>query len=334
VGTEPRVSACAASGVLGVISQAGGDSDRILGAARLNITDVQNPSALLDLRSYCDMFEQASRQTGNDNFGLRFGRGYKVEHMGPLGRLALHSPTLGAALKSLCGYFPALQEHSALRLRDDGDLLHLEYHIRDGRITQRRQDAELSIGIFSNFFRRSLGPDWSPEEIHFEHFRVANPGEHETLLNAPVYFAQPTNAIVFRRAELTAPMPEADLHNLTTLQAELDHRITLARPDDFAGRVAHEIRLGFGSGDASIEAVAQRLGMSRAKLYRQLALAGAEFTALTQTIRHELALNYVGQRHIPLTEIAQLLGYSELSAFSRAFRRWTGESPVSKRFFF
>ena len=91
-----------------------------------------------------------------------------------------------------------MQEHSTLALRDDGNLVRLEYQIRDGRILRRRQDAELSIGIFNNIFVHCFGSSWAPEEIHFEHLRAAEPGAHQALLNAPVYFGQPSNAILVR----------------------------------------------------------------------------------------------------------------------------------------
>ncbi len=328
---QPRVSAVAASGVVGLIGQCGGDSDRILGAARLDIDQVGDPAAQLELQSYCDLFEHAARQTGVDHFGLRFGSAYLVEDMGPLAQLALNSPTLGAALQNLCRYFPAIQEHSTLSLREDGSLMRLEYQIRDGRIARRRQDAELSIGIFNNFFRRCFGAAWSPEEVHFEHLRAADPGVHQSVLNAPVYFAQPTNAILFRRSKLAAAMPGANPALAPSLHAELNRRCAAARPDDFTGLAVQQIRLGFCAGDPGIASAAARLGMSRASLYRRLAASGSDFSRLTQSVRQELALIYAAEPHIPFTEIAALLGYSELSAFSRAFRRWTALSPAAYR---
>lgn len=329
---EPRVVAAAASGVCGMISAAGGDIGRVFGAANLAVDNLDDPAALLDLNTYCTLFDEAARQTGLDSFGLRFGRSYRVETLGALGEVALRSPTLGAALQSFCRYFPAQQEHSTLRLAsEDGELMRLEYQIRDGRIARRRQDAELAIATFINLFRECLGPDWSPEHVEFEHARAADPGEHRGLLGAPVDFAQPTNAVLFRRSALTVPMPAADPARLIAPEAALLNRMAGARPDNFIGRLTQEIRVGFATGDATIETIARRLGHSRTTLYRRLATKGLDFTALSQRLRQEQAELYVAQPHIPLTEIASLLGYSELSAFSRAFRRWTGISPAAFR---
>jgi AraC-like DNA-binding protein len=328
---EPRVSAVAACGILGLIGQFGGDCERIFGAARLDLRSVLDPAGVLDLRQYCVLFEQAARQTGVDDFGLRFGRAYPVEAMGKLAQLALNSPTLGAALRNLCRYFPALQETTTLALREEGGLVRLEYQIRDGRIAGRRQDAELSVGIFNNFFRRCLGPGWAPEEVHFEHLRAAAAGAHQAVLGAPVYFAQGLNAILFRPAALAAPMPGADATLLPGLHAALSRRSGAARPDDFLGRVVQEIRAGLAGGAGGIEPVAARLGLSRAGLYRRLAGEGVDFSQATEAVRRELAVLYVAEPGVPLTEIAALLGYSELSAFSRAFKRWMGVSAAAYR---
>ena len=329
--TDPRVSAVAATGVMGLIGQCGGNPAKIFGAASLDVRELGDPAASINLRSYCDLFEHAAQQTGVGSFGLRFGVQYRLEDMGPLGLLLINSPTLGDALKSLCRYFPAIQENSTMCLRADGDLMALQYQIRDGRIAQRRQDAELTIGMFAQLFQRCLGPSWGPEEVHFEHLRGGDLSEIRALLGAPVYFAAPMNAILFRRAALAAPMPEAELRLLPALHAQLQTRAAAARPDDFIGQVVSQIRTGLAEGDASIELISARLGFSRTGLYRRLGAEGVDFSALTQRVRQDLALMYVAQPGIAFTEIAPLLGYSELSAFSRAFTRWTGLSPARYR---
>lgn len=331
MGIEPRISAAAALGVGGVIGQCGGDAERIFGAARLCLAELENPSIRLNLNHYCHLFELAARQTGADDFGLRFGLQYQVEQMGPLGTLVLASPNLGAALRNLCAYFPALQEHSALRLRAEAGLMALEYQITDGRIAQRRQDAELSIAVFIGIFRRCLGTGWAPAEVQFEHLRAADAGRVAAALNAPVYYAAGRNAILFSPASLAAPMPGSNPSSLSALEAALRLQAAAAGPADFLGQVLSLIRSGFASGEANIDQVAARLGLSRAGLYRRLALDGADFSELTQRIRRELAESYAAQPGIAFTDLASLLGYSELSAFSRAFSRWTGLSPARYR---
>ena len=101
---------------------------------------------------------------------------------------------LGCAIENLVELFPLHQESSLMRLVAGNSLGRLEYQITAPSILERRQDAELSLGMFLNVFRECLGARWVPEEIHFEHPRPEGFREHERAFGAPVYFSQATNA--------------------------------------------------------------------------------------------------------------------------------------------
>ena len=327
----PSVRAVAASGVEAFIAGSGGTAEVVLARAHIAADALARPLHPLPLAGYCELFEQAARHTGMDSFGLRFGLQRATGALGDLGDLALNAPTLAAALAALCRFFPALQEHSSLSLRREGPLVVLEYQIRDGRIVHRRQDAELTLGVLVALLRQVLGEEWSPEEVHFEHARPADRTGPQALLRASISYATPVNAVLFHAAALTTPMPAPDVALAPLLAARIAGRAALARPDDPIGRVQQQIRAALPGGDAGLGAVARRLGTSEASLYRQLRQRGVEFSALVSGLRRELALAHLAEPHIPLTEIALLLGYSELSAFSRAFRAWTGVSPLTYR---
>ncbi|WP_234730849.1 AraC-like transcriptional regulator QhpR [Acidocella facilis] len=330
MGVEPHIAAAAAAGIEALIGQCGGDAPSLLAGLALPAARLADPTQRLSLMAYCRLFEQAAAQTGLDDFGLRFGQQYAPEQMGALGALVLASPDLGAALRNLCAYFPVLQEHSCLRLRAQGAVIALEYQIGDGRITQRRQDAELSLAVFAGIFRRALGPGFAPLEVQFEHLRPAG-ARAASGFRAPVYYAAPRNALLFPAELLAAKMPGADAARLPGLLAALRPQLADGGARDFVGQVLGLIRDGFLNGAAQIDQVAQRLGVSRAGLHRRLRQEGVAFSDLTARIRRELAQDYVGQPGIAFTDIALLLGYSELSAFTRAFTRWTGRSPARYR---
>ena len=327
----PSVRAVAASGVEAFIAGSGGAAEIVLARARIAADALARPLHPLPLAGYCELFEQAARHTGMDSFGLRFGLQRGTGALGDLGDLALNSPTLAAALAALCRFFPALQEHSSLSLRRDGPRVALEYQIRDGRIIHRRQDAELTLGVLVAMLRQVLGEAWSPEEVQFEHARPADRTPPQALLRASISYAAPVNAVLFQAAALATPMPAPDVALGPLLAARIAGRAAAALPDELIGRVQQHVRAALANGDAGLSAVARRLGTSEASLYRQLRQRGVEFSALVAGLRRELALAHLAQPHLPLTEIALLLGYSELSAFSRAFRGWTGVSPIAYR---
>jgi len=326
---EPHVLASAAAGVIDMIKGYGGDVDRIFGRARIDTEMLASPLNELNLSQYCRLFEETARDTQYDNFGLRFGHTFQPEQLGALGYLAINSPTLMAALRNLADYFPAHQQNSTFAVHQEKGLSRIDYQITDGRILDRRQDAELSLGMFCNVFRHCLGGRWRPLQIRFEHPMPFDGNEHESLFDAPVYFSQPTNSILFDRANLDAAMPDHDPNLFSLIEVMLRTRSQNTQDShDLIGRVRHRIEEQFRDGTPQLGTTATKLGLTSWTLQRRLRDLNVTFNDLVRAVRRELAMRYVSEPHIPLTEIALLLGYSELSALSRAFRHWTGVAPV------
>jgi AraC-like DNA-binding protein len=325
----PGVLASAATGIVGFIEKYGGDVDQIFGNARILPDMAGSPTLKLKLSAFCELFEESARRTGYDNFGLWFGNQFRPRDLGMWGYAAVSAPTLGAALENLVRLFPYHQESSAMRLRPGADgLMRLEYQITAPAIVERRQDAELSLGMFLNFIREACGPCWAPDEVHFEHPKPALPKEHETAFAAPIYFSQPTNALLFRPTILGRRMPASDLKLMAIMQTCLEQlSAEMPAADPLLDRLKTAIRVKLPDGYPALDDVVSDLRVPLGAVHRDLNKAGATWTDLVESVRRDLALSYVRQRQLPFSEIAMLLGYSELSAFSRAFRRWTGASP-------
>ena len=330
---SPVVLAAAATGIVEQIERRGGDIDSIFGNTGLSPAMAGSPTLPIKLACFCRLFEEAAHHTGDGNFGLWFGNQFQPHDLGLWGYLAVSSPTLGTALRKIIETFPFHQQHSLLRLAPQGNgLLMLQYQIRAPDIVERRQDAELSLGMFLNIFRECLGRGWTPETVYFEHPRPLDPDEHETAFGAPAYFSQPTNALVFRPSVLEHPMPRRDPRMMAMMHACLEalgSKVEDCEP--LIDRVRMVVRTRLPEGRPSLEAIGEDLRVSPASIRRELARVGFTYKGLVQTVRRELAFAYLRQGHLPLSEIAFLLGYSELSAFSRAVRRWTGRSPKTVR---
>jgi len=328
----PKVLASAASGVIPLIEANHGDPDLIFGRSGIQSTDLENPTNELNLGQFCHLFTEASHQTGNDNFGLHFGSDFEPRRLGAIGYAAISSPTLAAGLRNMEAYFPAHQEQSSFGLIRDDDMLWLSYRINDLQIRDRRHDAELSMGMFLNIFRHALGPDWRPLEIRFEHARPEHHQEHQEIFGAPVQFGRRTNALAFRPVDLDTRMPAADPYLYSIVETFLRSRCELHEdPENFAESVRNQIKLNLSTTIPTIAEIAQLFGLSDQKFQRELHAHKLSFKSLLKAAREELSLHYLDNHDLPLTEVAILLGYSELSAFSRAFRNWTGMSPQRYR---
>lgn len=329
VNAGPAILASAATGIVDHIDRLHGDIDSIFGNAGIAPAMAGMPTLQLKLSSFITLFEEAAKRTGQDNFGLWFGNQFMPRDLGLWGYAAISSPTLGSALENLVTLFPYHQGSTKFRCarRKDG-LLSLEYQIMAPDIVARRQDAELSLGMFLNVIRESCGPRWAPLEVHFEHPRPEAWKEHESAFDAPVYFSQPINALIFRPDILERPMPASDAQLLAVMQTCME-RLGSSSPaaDGLYHSICAAIRMRLPGGYPSLDQIAHDLRISPGAVQRELSDHNVTYKDAVETTRRSLAEMYLEQRQLPLTEIALLLGYSELSAFSRAFARWTGASP-------
>lgn len=323
----PAVLASAATGIVPYIERLRGDVDSIFGNAGIAPEMAGSTTLKMSLSAFCRLFEQAARQTRRDSFGLWFGNQFQPRDLGLWGYAAVSAPTVASALEQLVGLFGFHQGSSAMRLARAGGRLRLEYQILAPGIVERRQDAELSLGMFLNVLREALGSGWSPEEVHFEHPRPEDPHEHERAFGAPVFFSQPVNALVFRPEVMGRPMPAADPRLMALMTSCLQGLAEAPAAGSTVDALRSAVRTRLPAGCPTLEAVSADLRLPAAAVSRCLTAEGIAFRDLVEQVRRDLALAYLRQRHLPLTEIAFLLGYSELSAFSRAVRRWTGAAP-------
>ncbi|MGJ7613401.1 MULTISPECIES: AraC-like transcriptional regulator QhpR [unclassified Variovorax] len=320
----------AATGLIDFIQRRGGDADCILGRAGIDPEHLLHPTRSLDLQRYCLVLEEAAAQTGDDNFGLRYGHQFKPDSLGLLGYIGMSSASLGDGLRNVAQAFPRHQQCSLLRFVEDGEFCRLDYQVQHGSIVRKRQDAELSLGMFLNLMRHALGSQWAPEHVHFEHPRPPSWHEHRKAFEAPVFFGQAMNSLVLRRNVLDRPMPTRDSRLLALL---IDNMKLLATANesqathDIVDEAKTRIQQLLPTGAPTLAQVANAMHLPAWTLQRRLGEQGLSFSTLVEQMRRELAAYYLQQFSLPLSDVAPMLGYSELSAFSRAFRRWFGASP-------
>ncbi|WP_051277798.1 AraC-like transcriptional regulator QhpR [Solimonas flava] len=291
---------------------------------------LDNADARLPVGRYVDLLEDAARVSGNAALGLRLGYTQPLSSIGPGAVRMGRARSFGEAVRILIADLPLHQDGVRIDLEVDGRWASLSYSIRHLHGIEYAQDAELSIGKMLSAARR-LGPsaDWAPAQVHFEHPAPADPSAQRRLFGAPVHFSQPRNALIFDRALLDAPMRGAEgLGAGEAAGAVLP--CTESAPDLVAALKGRILR-ALPQGGVTIEAIAEQLALSERTLQRRLQEAGLNFQQLVEQLRYETACRYLQQGHLPLTEIGYLLGYSEPSAFSRAFRRWSGASPLAYR---
>jgi AraC-like DNA-binding protein len=325
------VLAAAATGLADFIIHQGGDPDRVFGHSGINPECLGHPTLSLGLVAYCRALEEAAHSSGCDHFGLYYGRQFMPQALGLIGYIGLCSATLEQALRHMTQDFSFHQHHTFTRFVDLGSCYRLDYQIRHGAILCRRQDAELTMGMFMNLIRHVLGPTWGPREVHLEHPKPIGWQEHGQVYNAPVQYDQHCNALVLPKQDLQRPMPQSD-PLLLLLMREAIRRLNVDPvSQSLTDQVRAQIQQALREGEPKIDRVAEKLDISATALQRRLRREGLTFIALVDQVRRALARYFLEEGALSVTELALLLGYSETSALSRAFRRWFGMSPQQCR---
>ncbi len=304
-----------------------------LAAVGLEPSQVEDPEGWIDLAQCVALLEHAARATGDAALGLRFGHQLPWKDIGVLSHVVFHSPTVGAALGNACRYFAMQQTAGHPVLEVEGDLARVRHVISDPTIAAHPQNSELTLTMFTRICREgTASPGWAPREVHFRH-RAADDGRAQrSYFAAPVHFGQPRDALILTAAELRAPMHTADDVLLPILLRHADECLArLPAADDFPGEVRRAIAAALGTGDVTVEDIARVLGMSPRSVQRKLQEVEQSFKDIVAETRLALSRRYLEDPALSLTETAFLLGYSDLSAFSRAFRRWTGQSALEFR---
>jgi AraC-like DNA-binding protein len=191
---------------------------------------------------------------------------------------------------------------------------------------------EFVLAVWVRAGRAVTGIEWSPLEVRFGHAAPRDAGDHERFFRAPVRFRMGENAFTLAAELLALPCTRADAALAALLDRYAAERIARAPG---AGRLADRVHAlleaGLRSGEVSATSLARRLGMSVRSLNRLLATEGTSYQKALDSLRHELAARQLSDPGTPVSEVAFQLGFSDLSSFYRAFRRWTGTTPAEFR---
>ena len=294
-----------------------------------------HPDARVSLEAVHAMLERGLERTRDAAFGLKLGRRMCLG----AGGLFDYGMQSAATVRDAAAF---AERYAALL----SDPLHIGFEIMGTRAAIRlecesdwpRAAADFASSAWYKLHVAGRVPSAAHIECWFAHPRPADLREYERAFDGAVLrFDAPFRGFAFDKAYERAPLPGADpaLHSM--LRSRLDSLLgqvarSRAMTTAVRGLVVQEITGENAQGDSALaERVAAALHMSRRTLSRKLEQEGTSFFAVVDAVRRDTALAYVLDRHLELTEVAFLLGFSHVESFHRAFKRWTGETPVTYR---
>ena len=239
------------------------------------------------------------------------------------------------ALKMRNRYYALMIQNSTVANFDpNGDYgTTYTYRILDKSLPICRYDNDMDICGVVNLIRDlSNRPDWVPKEVYFSHSSPGDLSEYNAFLGCPVFFDAPDCCIIFNDDLRTLPIAGADERLFTILNSDLQRLLATIEETDFILKdVQILVAKALSSGVPTVEDIASYMNMSRRTLQRRLKEADRTYQEVIDDVRNKMTCRYLLYTDQSLIEIAFLLGYSELSAFIRAFRRWNGKTPLQYR---
>ena len=242
------------------------------------------------------------------------------------------APTTREALDRLVRYVPLFNNLLVFSVVTQGSEVQVEAFIAQEPLCLGRQANEFILSIFFKVGREIAGQTWSPHRVWFAHPAPLDTAELAAYFGTDALtFAAGANGMSFDAALLDLPIPTADVALYSLLDREARERVARLGPNDELEAVREKVRLTLLRGEPNIDRVAHGMGMSTRALQRWLASKHTTFRAVTDDVRRALAQVYLQDHRRPLTEVAFLLGYGDLRAFARAYKRWTGSTPGASR---
>lgn len=296
--------------------------ERVLGAP----APAQEEQSAYPVQRWRAMLAAAARHLGDPALGLRVGASITPAHLGPLGYVLLASQSVPAALARYMQYQALMRDASPVRLE-----------ITDGKLTLSWSRASRGIGLLANqcglaalvqFARDITDVDVVPLAVDFVEPRPDDVQVYAALFRCPVLFGQAATRVMFSADVLALPLRRPDPALATMLEQQVRARYAaLPCPDHMLQAIRQQISSHLPEGEPKLDQVAEKLHISGRTLRRWLKERDWSFRALLEDTRWHMAEHYLCDPRLGLAEVALLLGYSEQSAFSRAFLRWSGMTP-------
>lgn len=279
--------------------------------AGIQPAELRDPEKRIAFTRYAALMAAAKELCDDPALALHFGESDEGMEATFACMMGIFSPTMAETLAQDAGADDELQ------LKRKGD----EVWIIDPRNDDFPEGPEASFARSICAARRLFSGSEFVKAVHFKHSEPPYRAEYDRIFGVPVSFDAPHNAVVLSADWFTLkpPSPSREVLQIMTARAE---RMLSARK-----RVEAVLTNAFPAGDANVAVVASQLGMSRHTLFRKLRAEGVTFKRVVDELRRDLATKYLCDRKLAVNETAYLLGFSDSTAFSRAYKRWTGRSP-------
>jgi AraC-like DNA-binding protein len=318
------------AGVLGnfrATAQAlGADADQLLAEADVAPEVMTVPGIYLPYANYMKLLDCAARATGAAHFGLEMTRTATTETLGTTGIIMTQADTVGAAWQALGDFYGLHDTYGSVRLETGQDCSIIAYSIPRKDLPGTRQIYDVAAGVSTNIMKQFCGSDYRSLGYGFPYPQPQDLSCYASLGTDQLRFDTDAVEILFDSSllhrKIQGKSPE--------MRSVLDHYFATREEgaaNSTSRKVEDLIRRMLPTGTCTLPMVAETLSATERTLQVRLEAEKTSFRQLLEKVRREVATYHLHRGDMQLTQLAMVLGYSELSAFSRSFRGWYGMSP-------
>ncbi|TAK77956.1 MAG: AraC family transcriptional regulator [Aquabacterium sp.] len=279
---------------------------------------------------YCRMLLRAAERLDDPLLGLHLGQSVRLPQLGALGYVLLTCGTLGEVLLRIGRYHRLLHDINPIEQEVVGGNLELRWgtaHGKPGALFD-----ETGVVAFVELARQLCNERLPAAAVDFVNPPPADTRPFAAYFGCAVRWGRPVTRLAVPLAVLQRPLQRADPMLLRLMEEQVDRVLaTLPEDGDLAEQTRRVVANLAQGGMPTLEQVAAALRLSPRVYYRRLAARDMNFRQLRDAALRQLAEQHLGDGRLPMAEVARRLGYTEPSAFSRAFRRWTGHTPLAWR---
>jgi AraC-like DNA-binding protein len=324
------VSVTGPAAIPAVLRNLGHDPGAILLEAGLDPTLFDKADNRIPLSGLGRLLTICVARTGCEEFGLLVGQRAGLQSLGLVGLLARYAPDVGTSLRRLGEYMYLHHGGTLTTVTAEGDIAALGYVIHQPNVESTDRIGDGSIAVLFNILRELCGPDWRPIEVRFSRTAPENLDPYAAHYGVPLRFGSGENAIVFSSAWLARRLPETDAELQRLLRRQVEF-IEARHHDSLPDQVRGVLPAALLTRHAGADEIAALFSMHSRTLNRRLHEFDTSFRELVEEVRYEVARQMLLNTSLDVTGVASSLGYADASAFTRAFRRWTGTTPAAWR---
>lgn len=326
------VSAGLANSLAGYAASQGADKATLLEKADIAPALLLDPDNRVPMDNYRTLMRTAKDMLDNPALALDFGAAEPIEKHSVVGLVCHSAATMGEAYMQMSRYARLVIDVESgtglprFGMEVDGN----DLWIIDNR-PEPNEFPELSESTWARFcgdYDRHFDDGPMAREVHVTHPRPAHADAYDPIMRAPVIFNSDRNALLASVSWLSVPIQPENRYMFSVLTDRAEALMEkMKAAHSLRGEVENRLMPFLHTGDISMEQIADKMGLTRQTLYRKLKAEGTSFDTILDELRRTMALSYLRGGKVSVNEVAYLVGFSESSSFSRAFKRWTGKPP-------